>query len=342
MYSRIPLMNLAASFVPQGAKLVSADDDPKKIGMRANDNKNVIIVEYTYKSNPYTMILENINGEWQVTNIYDEIIDNNVYRESVKDNSSIKNTNRQQKPQIKIDGGYLWDEEIGDVTGDKYLDKVYLIAVNSKDETEFADNVRLVIQNGKTEAKTEFKIPAGSGYRPNLELRDLTGNGVEDILVSMFATGSGENIYFYAYSFENNKLKTLFNYDDFNSMNNFDVNYIDGYKVKVTSKLTNKEYIIDISNKCPSYLNQLYNSNGTLKGPVKGGAPSLSAVYPIDIRNNNTYILSCYNRIIGLNLLDVLGLVETYIEWNGMKFVPIDQYLLNKGEEIGAPKKCTE
>lgn len=338
MYSRIPLMNLAARFVPQGAKLVSADDDPKKIGLRSDKNEDIIIVEYTYKSNPYTMILENINGEWNITNIYDEIIDSNFYREgNIK-----KNVDRQQQPQIKIDGGYLWDEEIGDVTGDKYLDKIYLIAVNSKDETEFADDIRVVIQNGKTEEKTEFKIPASSGYRPNIELRDLTGNGVKDILVSIFATGSGEDTYFYAYSFENGKLKTLFNYDDFNSKNKFDVDYMDGYKVKVISKLTNKEYIIDISDKCPSYLNQLYNSNGTLKAPVKGGVPSLRGVYPIDIRNNNTYILLCYNSVVGLNLLDLLGQIETYLEWDGIKFIPIDQYLLNKGAEIGVPKKCTE
>lgn len=73
MYSNIPLINLAATFVPNGSKILSADDDLGKIGMRAENNESSILVEYTYKSNPYTMILENIDGEWKIVNIYDTI-----------------------------------------------------------------------------------------------------------------------------------------------------------------------------------------------------------------------------------------------------------------------------
>ena len=341
MYSKIPLMNLAANFVPNGSKILSADDNPRKIGMRADDNKLVIVVEYTYKSNPYTMVLENLDGEWKIVDIYDTIGESIERDQNLKNNIDKRNSSRQAvAPSIKFDGAYLWDEEIGDVTGNKLLDKVYITAINPRDETEFADDIKLIIQDGDTAAKTEIKIPANSGYRPNLELRDLTGNGVEDILVSIFGTGSGEDVYFYAYSFENQEVKTLFDYDDFNTKNKFDVDYMDGYKVKVISKLANKEYIIDISNKCPSYLNQLYNSNGTLKASLKGEVSVLNAAYPIDISNNNTYVLMCYNRVIGINLLDVLGQIQTYLKWDGLRFIPISQYLLNSGEEIGVPKNC--
>lgn len=341
MYSNIPLINLAANFVPNGAKILSADDNIEKIGMRTDNNELTIVVQYTYKSNPYTMILENTGGDWEIVNIYDTIGDYREYEETSNDDIANGDLNRLEvKPSIKIDGAYLWDEEVGNVTGNKMLDKVYITAINPRDKSEFADNIKLVVQDGKTGKKTETKIPANSGYRPNLELRDLTGDGVSDMLVSIFATGSGENVYFYAYSFENKKLKVLFNYDDFNAKNKFDIKYMDGYKVKVISKLTNKEYIIDISSKCPNYLKQLYKQNGTLKSPVKGAISNLSAAYPIDIKNNNTYILICYNRILGINTLDVLGQIETYLKWDGIKFIPIDQNLLNSGEKIGVPKKC--
>lgn len=343
MYSRIPLMNLAANFVPNGAKIISADDDPGKIGFRADNDSVVVIVEYTYRSNPYTMVLENIDGEWKIVDIYDSIGELEVSDYSRKEGAISKNQKAQRVlPSIQIDGGYLWDEEIGDVTGDKLLDRVYVVAINPRDESEFADDVKIIIKDGKTEARTEIKVPSSSGYRPSIELRDVRGNGIKDIVFSMFATGSGENTYIYIYSFEDGKVKTLFNYDDFNNKNKFTVTYINGYKVKVISEFAKKEYTIDISDKCPSYLNPIYKSDGTVKGQLKGAVSNLTAMYPIDVYNNNIYSLMGFNKIVGLNLLDVLGQIQTYLRWNGREFVAYSQYSMNPGDELGVPKKCEE
>ena len=210
----------------------------------------------------------------------------------------------------------------GDVNGDGVLDTVYLYGQVDGPPGIFADNITLVIQDGRSNKITTVHLKNNAGYNARLFLGDFNKDNVLDIMVSFDTGGSGGYGIFYIYSFRNNSLHELFNVDKYNEKYTFQVNYEDFYKVRVESPQLNVFFIIDISNKGPDYLSQYYDENGILKNPLIGGALALGALYPI-ITNNESYNydLVALQRIIGPTNVDTLGFVENLLTWKDTQLV---------------------
>lgn len=208
----------------------------------------------------------------------------------------------------------------GDVNGDRFSDNVYLTGVKTQD-SPFIQNITLVIQDGVTVVLTNIPLKDNAGYNPTLFLGDFTGDGVDDILISIATGGSGGTYYYYIYSFVNNVPRLLFDFNDYNQRYKYDVNYKDNYKVEVISKKNNERYIIDISLRDSDYLNEIYDKNGKLKNPISGWVDPLSGLYPIDYDYNKVYELLAYQQIAGRYHADSLGYVENILKWNNYMFV---------------------
>ena len=216
----------------------------------------------------------------------------------------------------------MLDMKTGDVNGDGVLDTVYLYGQVDGPPAIFADNITLVIQDGRSNKITTVHLKNNAGYNARLFLGDFNKDNVLDIMVSFDTGGSGGYGIFYIYSFRNNSLHELFNVDKYNEKYTFQVNYEDFYKVRVESPQLNVFFIIDISNKGPDYLSQYYDENGILKNPLIGGALALGALYPI-ITNNESYNydLVALQRIIGPTNVDTLGFVENLLTWKDTQLV---------------------
>ena len=210
----------------------------------------------------------------------------------------------------------MLDLKTGDVNGDGVLDTVYLYGQVDGPPGIFADNITLVIQDGRSNKSTTVHLKNNAGYNARLFLGDFNKDSVPDIMVSIDTGGSGGYGIFYIYSFRNNSLHELFNVDKYNEKYTFQVNYEDFYKVRVESPQLKVLFTIDISNKGLDYLSQYYDDNGILKNPLKGGALALGALYPI-ITNNESYNydLVALQRIIGPTNVDTLGYVENLLTW---------------------------
>ena len=210
----------------------------------------------------------------------------------------------------------------GDVNGDGVLDTIYLYGQVDGPPAIFADNITLVIQDGRSNKITTVHLKNNAGYNARLFLGDFNKDNVLDIMVSFDTGGSGGYGIFYIYSFRNNSLHELFNVDKYNEKYTFQVNYEDFYKVRVESPQLNVFFIMDISNKGPDYLSQYYDENGILKNPLIGGALALGALYPI-ITNNESYNydLVALQRIIGPTNVDTLGFVENLLTWKDTQLV---------------------
>lgn len=173
----------------------------------------------------------------------------------------------------------------GVVTGDRVSDNVYLTGIMTPD-SPFIQTITLLVQDGRSGAVTRVTLNENAGYNPTLFLGDFTGNGVDDILISIATGGSGGIMYHYIYSFVDNVPNLLFDFDVYNEQDQYEVSYQDGYKVKVVS-LTNQEtYIIDISGRGSEYLDEIYDENGKLKSPITGFVNPLSGLYPVDFDYN--------------------------------------------------------
>ena len=123
----------------------------------------------------------------------------------------------------------------GDVTGDGIMDNVYLYG-RKTDETEiFADQITLVIQDGRSNQISTINLQKNAGYNAKLFLGDFSKDNILDILVSIESGGSGGYGIFYIYSFRNNIPRLLFDIEKYNNSYTFHVNYEDFYKVSVES-----------------------------------------------------------------------------------------------------------
>ncbi|TFB14646.1 VCBS repeat-containing protein [Filobacillus milosensis] len=220
----------------------------------------------------------------------------------------------------------------GDVTGDGVLDNVFLTGVITPD-SPFTQKITLVVQDGVSGRLSRTELSENAGYNPTLFLGDMTGDGVDDILISIATGGSGGTMYEFIYSYLNDEAKLLFDSNVYNDRYNYEVTFQDYYKVEVVSEENNERYIIDISTRGFDYLNEIYDSNGRLIYPISGWVNPLSGLYPVDFNMDGVYELLIYQRIAGQYNADSLGYVLNTLQWNGENFELVNQYVAIFGTE---------
>ncbi|MFD2442586.1 VCBS repeat-containing protein [Bacillus sp. CGMCC 1.16607] len=220
----------------------------------------------------------------------------------------------------------------GDVTGDRVPDNVYLTGVKTP-SSPFTQNIILHVQDGRTGVVKSVLFRDNAGYNPTIFLGDFTGDGVDDILISIDTGGSGGIMYHYIYSFLDNTAQLIFNFNVYNEQYQYEVTYLDNFKVEVVSNINNKKYIIDISTKGAQYLNEIYDENGKLKNPINGFVNPLSGLYPVDFDSNKVYELLGYQKIAGRYNADSLGYVLNTLRWLDNRFVLQNQNIAILGYE---------
>lgn len=214
----------------------------------------------------------------------------------------------------------VFDYASGDVNGDNITDNVYLTGIKSSD-SPFVQNIRLIIQDNETDDIYCIPLKDNAGYNPKLFLRDFTGNGVDDILISIATGGSGGTYLYYIYSFTHNIVRLLFDYEVYNNQYKYNVIYKDNYKVEVISNYNNTKYLIDLSLRDDEYLNEIYDNDGNLINPISGWVNPISGLYPIDFDTNGVFELLAFQRIAGRYNADSLGYVQNTLKWNNQMFV---------------------
>lgn len=220
-----------------------------------------------------------------------------------------------------------------DVTGDGIPDSIYLVGNRPRPQMPgYVENLGLRVTSGGKVYEVDF--PYGNGYSPILFVGDLTQDGVNDILVNIFAGGDGGFLTSYAYSFANEQPRLLVDSKTFNDLQTGTVTYQDNYRVQIQTLRPPRIYTIDISDRGPDYLNEIYNEDGTLRRPLEGTLLGLIALHPVDFDVNGQYNLSAVQRAIGLTNLDTLGLLETYFSWRPAisRFQPFAQYFSILGQ----------
>jgi len=213
----------------------------------------------------------------------------------------------------------------GDVTGDGYRDKVYLVGLPSQNGG-FIQNITLVIKNGKTGTVTRVALQENAGFTPSLYLCDFTGDGVEDIKVTIQSGGSGGFTFTYIYSFVHSELRLLFSQDMYMASKQFRAFYEDGYVVVVVDEGLNLTFRIDVSTN--PVAQELYDEDGNLIEPTEANVGPLIVAIPIILdEGKGTCSLQALTRVYGQFAADTLGFVQDYLSWDGTAFTTVREDL---------------
>ncbi|MEG0371146.1 MAG: VCBS repeat-containing protein [Clostridium sp.] len=239
-------------------------------------------------------------------------------------------------PQIQF---YIIDMKKGDVTGDGVIDEVYLLGTQPSGVTgpDYYDNITISIIDGKTKKTTFLRFKYNAGNNPKLILNDFTGNGINDIFISITQNILNGQSFYYLFSAIDNNPKSLFNFLSFNEYSQYSVIYKDQYKVNIYGLKSNEEFILDISLKPKEYLSSIYSSDGKLLYATKGDVLPLGYLYPIDINTDGAYELLAMQKIVGVTKTDVIGYIQTVLHYNGTEFIPGLTFLVVGGKKIPLP-----
>ncbi|WP_234405449.1 VCBS repeat-containing protein [Paenibacillus sp. IHBB 10380] len=210
---------------------------------------------------------------------------------------------------------HILDSGRGDVTGDGVPDEIWLIGIQQDPSSPFITGIRLLIKDGATSKTYQITPSENAGYNPRLFIGDFTGDRISDILVTIESGGSGATTFNDLYSLAEGKAQLLFNSESYNDYWKYKVDYLNDYRLQLTNTNTQRVYLLDITMRGKAYLDQIYNSDGTLKAPVEGFVDPLSGLYPVDFDRNGVYELMAMQGVSGLYHADRFGYVTNVLAW---------------------------
>ncbi|MEG2337855.1 MAG: hypothetical protein RSB66_02125 [Clostridium sp.] len=235
---------------------------------------------------------------------------------------------------------YIIDKKLGDVTGDGVLDEVYLLGTISainKVPTLF-ENITIALVDGRSKKTTYLRFKYNSGFNPKLVLSHFRNLNEMDMFISIESPTEPSQFIFYLFSAVDNTPRSLFNFLAFDEYSEYRVKYTDYYNVAVTNPRTGLTFNINIGSRPKSYLTNMYNSDGTVKGIYEGDVLSLSYLTPIDLNTSGVNSLLAIQKIVGISKTDILGYVQTFLKFNGNEFIPSSVLVAVPGRELPASK----
>lgn len=251
----------------------------------------------------------------------------------------IRTTDMTQHDYDLMNNRYLLTIQEGDVSDDGVPDKVYLYGSKTGDGiSSFVENITIVIEDGNSGKTSTITPEYNAGYNPRLFLGDFTADSVDDIKLSIDSGGSGGYGYFYIYTYINDEPKEIFNFDQYNAVFQYKVDYTDLYRVEVYNSNHDKLFVLDISINGNEYVSQYYDEYGMLIMPIQGDVLGMNALMPfIQNEDINAYELLAYQRIIGPINSDTLGYIQNVLSWDGETFYSTRMSVVISGLLLNPP-----
>ncbi len=203
--------------------------------------------------------------------------------------------------------------DLGNVIGDGNIDKISLMGKKPLAEVNnFYTDMTLWIQDQTNNEVVQVMLPTSTGFNPTLQLIDVTGRSVYDVVVTVQDDASGQIITATIFSFANNNPQIIFDSNSFNDSFTGVVTFLPHYKVEVVMS-TGLRFVIDITNSVPGLLNSIYHRNGQLKDQRRGSITGLTQIK--FVKNGRGFNLVTYQDVLaGVNPLDVIGtIVSTFM-----------------------------
>ena len=214
-------------------------------------------------------------------------------------------------PQTK----YVLNYKISDLNGDAVNDVV--IFVGEKENVSALDvkNADVVFYDGALQKYINADLKKFDGTTPRLELADLTGDSLNDIVVSLNNEEGTKSLRIITLT--NEVLKEIFKSKD-NKYISFTGNFIDGFKVNVNNRKLNVNKEIDLSSNSSSLIeNCVFDNSGKYLESDNSKIKTTGFLEFEFVQLTGNMGLKTKQRIItndGKNIIDEINIIWKYEE----------------------------
>lgn len=148
---------------------------------------------------------------------------------------------------------YILNYKIADLTGDSVNDVVILIGEKESPEKMDAKNMDIVLYDGALQKYSNANLKKLEGTSVRLELTDLTGDTLSDIIVIVETGEKTGDKMIRVVTLEQQKLKEIWKAKD-NLFIRFTGSFVDGFKVNLVNRKLNVNKELDLKNASNSWV----------------------------------------------------------------------------------------
>lgn len=157
---------------------------------------------------------------------------------------------------------YILNYKIADLTGDSVNDVVILIGEKESPEKMDAKNMDIVLYDGALQKYSNANLKKLEGTSVRLELTDLTGDTLSDIIVIVETGEKTGDKMIRVVTLEQQKLKEIWKAKD-NLFIRFTGSFVDGFKVNLVNRKLNVNKELDLKNASNSWVeNGVFEQSG--------------------------------------------------------------------------------
>jgi len=155
---------------------------------------------------------------------------------------------------------YILNYRLADLNGDSVNDVVILLGEKESADVVKTTNVDIVLYDGALQKYTNANLKKLDGSSARLELADLTGDSLQDIVI-LLDTEDGDKM-IRIVTLEQQKLKEIWKAKD-NQFIRFTGEFVDGFKVNLANRKLNINKELDLKNASNSWVeNGVFEQSG--------------------------------------------------------------------------------
>ncbi|MGL5205954.1 MAG: hypothetical protein ACRC8T_00375 [Acidaminococcaceae bacterium] len=236
-----------------------------------------------------------------------------------------------------VQRGELLATAYGDVDGDGQEEKVLLLGNRFSNDSHYYTKLYILVRDAKTDTiKGAVRPSVAGGYDCSLHLADVTGNGVDDILIAAPTGGSGGIVEYRIIDFTDNQPREIFTAED-NQGVHIGGDYLPNYKVRITLGNNGKEVTMTVPTDLGfyAYLNVYDEAGNLLKDYYHPYGQYLSGLFLLDEDGDGIAEVVTTQRIVGLNNTDTLGYVRAVWSYTAVGWQLDNYFFQSKLESKG-------
>ncbi len=227
-----------------------------------------------------------------------------------------------EKPKVRmvkptLQRGQVVSQVMGDVDGDGKVEQVMLMGNPVVESSSYMGDLYVVSKDPATDKIKGFIRPKDlGGYNAYLALTDVTGNDVQNVLVTAPSGGKEGVADYRILDFSGSEPREIFTKDDNRGVTVLGT-FLPDFKAKLYFPSIDKEIIVDLADERDKYEHlNVYNEDGSLKASgIEPSAQELSSLITLDLNGDGIDDVVTTQKVVGTANANVLGDIRAVWEY---------------------------